>query len=227
MNMERMEELIGKKVIAFSEAVELGFVLDLCFDETVKNFVGFLVCDKETESEMFLNIKDIEVIGECVFVENVALSPAFSYETNNPLGKLVYDKSGTLLGRVQDVILQGAKVDKLITDKCEIKPRFIYSSGRDYLIFSKEKKKEKINKFVRKVDLPKIEIMGVSTQSELVSIPTKISITPAMILNRTATADILGINNELIIKKGEIITQNKIEKAKKHNKLNNLIFNSK
>lgn len=228
--MEKLNEQIGKAIIALNEGEEVGYILDLCFDESLKEFKGFVVCDKEAENESFIPVDSVKAVNnDFIFIDSVKdFEPFFDSVTNNPYGKNVFDKTGVDLGRVKAVQLQGNKIIKFVTDKGEIRPQFIFSSGRDCLIFSKTRSAAK-RSFVRSktVLLPKVEIMGSDMPPEEVAIPAKISASPAVLLNRTATADILGLNNELIIRKGEIITQNKLEKAKKHNKLNNLMFNSK
>ena len=58
-------------------------------------------------------------------------------------------------------------------------------------------------------------------------IPQRVSMDPRSLIGKMATKDIFGLNNELIIKKYEIITQKKLNEIKKHNKLNILFYNCK
>lgn len=222
--MKNIETQISKKVISLNEGNLIGFILDICFDDKLKNFLGYIICDEETGEELFLS-RDRVVAenNECVFINSaedseINFSPSF-----NPIGKNVYDKKGVNLGRVKSVVVRGKVVDKLITEIAEIKQKYIYANG-NFIIFSQKKakksnnfkKNEKINNF------PKIEIMTSKPQ-----LPTRLILSPEQILNRIATKDVFGLNNELIIKKGDVITQNKLEKAKKHNKISFLLFNSK
>ncbi|MCM1324930.1 MAG: hypothetical protein NC218_12525 [Acetobacter sp.] len=228
--MDNLNEQIAKRILSLNEAEELGYVLDICFDDGLKEFLGFVVCDRETENENFIPFTSVKAQNqEYLFVDNVeALEPFFDRQTNNPYRKRVFDNFGIDLGRVNCVVLQGNKIVKLVTDKCELRPQYIFSSGSGYIIFSQNKKAAKIYSPKRHiVRMPKVEIVGSETVAEEVVLPAKMAVKPSILLNRTATVDIFGLNNELIIRKGEVITKSKLEKAKKHNKLNNLMFNSK
>ena len=103
--MERIKSIVSKKVISVEEGKLCGYVLDLVFDENMKQFLGLIVVDDETENTYFLNRKDIISQGDdCVMIdgENV-LSFDISSVRNNPIGKNIYDINGINLGRVVDV----------------------------------------------------------------------------------------------------------------------------
>lgn len=229
--MDNLNEQIGKNIIALEEAENIGYVLDICLDDKLKNFTGFVLCDRETESENFISASAIVASNNGnIFIRTVQeVEPYFGKNTNNPFGKIVYDREGVDLGRVIMLEKQGNKIIKIVTTRCELRPQHIYTSGAGCIIFSRSNKVKKRKAPSLKLErLPKVEIMSTDRQeAEEVTIPAKVTARTSMLLNRTATADIFGLNNELILRKGEIITQNKIEKAKKHNKLNNLMFNSK
>lgn len=234
--MKKISDLFAKKIIALDEGEEVGYVLDVCFDKGLKSMIGLRVADEESEREFFLPAEEmVQMEGDCIFIQSVqATEMDFGSESYNPIGKPVFDKKGFCLGRVQDVWLDKSRVDKLLTDQCEIKQKYIAVAGRDCIVFGVRKKQSnaKPTVFTKRYSeaLPKIEVQQISEPAKLntrVSGPVKVTVTPSMILNRTATVDILGFNNELIIHQGDIITQSKINLAKKHNKLNYLIFNSK
>ena len=77
--------------------------------------------------------------------------------------------------------------------------------------------------------MPKIEIQQINIENKKndIAIRTKIYSSSRLLIGKLTTNDVFGYNNELIIKKNEIITKNIIEKAKKHNKLTFLMFNCK
>ena len=226
--MEKFIEHIGKRVISLDEARELGYILDLSFDDKL-NFIGYVVIDGETENEVFLPLAKVQSAGENIIVESAASLQPLLLENNNPRFKEVVSTDGVSLGRVTDVKLVGKKIDTLITEKGELKSKHILCQSKNIIIFTKIKKNNKKNeKNSQKIlNLPKIEIMNIANDATEQTFPTRVSLSPKMILNKKATQDILGLNNELIIKKDEIITQKSIEKAKKHNKINYLIFNCK
>lgn len=237
---ENASQFIAKNIVALQNGQEIGYILNLCFDESLTKLNGFIVVDDEEEKENFLSIRDVRVFGEdCIFIDS-ALSINLSMEEkqNNPIGKKVYDSKGAYLGRIQDVLLQGRRVKSFVLKNCEIPARSIFSCGVDCFIFGikKRKKQQKDAIFSKKINfLPKIEAQSTLTNSakigganmQKIQNPKRIILTPSDLLNKTATKDIFGLNNELIIKKGQTINQNKIEKAKIHGKLNLLIINSK
>ncbi len=228
-NMKNLKDIFGLKVISFEQGEALGYVLDICLDEKLNRLVGLVIVDNESENEYFLPVEKIKAQNEeGVFIATASDTQASMQEMNNPIGKIVYDKTGANLGKVIDLTLLGRKIDKIITSKGEIKQKYIETSGRDYLIFSRKTSKKKTGtiNFQPKFELKltgNVKIMS----APQISTPSKVVVEPSMLLNKTTTSDIFGYNNEIIIKKNEIITQKTIEKAKKHNKLNYLMFNSK
>ncbi len=220
--------IFGKKVLALNEATMVGYVLNMCFDENLLTLKGFTVVDEESERELFLPVQKVLAYeGECVVIESAADCELALEKAHNPLGKTVFDKNGVNLGRVEKIKIINKKIDKLITNKCEIKQKYISNFSEEFIIFSLKKQKKLKNNIKNEkiLNIPKIEIMQ-KGKNNIQSAPPKMSLNATMLLNRTATMDIYGMNNELIIKKGEVITQNGINKAKKHNKLNYLFFNS-
>ncbi len=227
--MENLEMIFGKKVLALRQAEGVGYILNICFDNDLNKLKGFIVIDEESENELFLPLqKVLSFNGECVIIEDVSDCELSLEEEVNPLGKIVYDSKGVNLGVVERVEIKNKKIDKLITNKCEIKQKYISNFGKEFIIFSLKKQKKLKNNIKNEkiIKIPKIEIMR---EENLITdkSPSKLAINVAMLLNRISTADIYGMNNELLIKKGEIINQNYINKVKKHNKLNYLFFNSK
>lgn len=227
--MENLTNHIGKIVLSLDNATRLGYILDLSFDESIASFLGYVVVDEESENEFFLPVGEVKAIGDCIFVTDETSFESQVFDTNNPYGKQVYSTDGTDLGRVCGLKFIGKKIDKIITEKCEIKQKFILCQSKNAIIFAKNKKNNKKNKKIKQklINIPKIEIMAMQNISEQNVLPPKVSLIPSMIVNKRATQDILGLNQELIVKKDEIITQKLIEKAKRHNKLNYLIFNCK
>ena len=238
-----VSEVIAKEIITLDNGQNVGYVLDVCFDNTLSKVLGYVVADEESERENFLPKVGIKLDGEdCIFIENSYKQELnFSGFTNNPIGKKVYSDKGGFLGIVKDVICENFTPIKLITTICEIPSKNIYSNGSACLFFSEKKKKKNknINKFNFASDnfLPKAETQNIqiqnskfqiaSTNNNKIANPSKVMLAPSSLLNKTATCDIYGLNNELIIKEGQIINQTKIDKARKHGKINLLILNSK
>ena len=143
--MEKVCNFISKKVLSLSQGSVVGYVLNVVFSEGLKTFEGCEVVDEESESVFFLKEKDILSVGEdCVVVEDFAvLDLSFFSSRNGPIGKEVYDRKGVYFGRVVDVEIKGKQVVKIITNKCEILPKFIQKIGNDFILFSQEKNYKK------------------------------------------------------------------------------------
>lgn len=232
--MKTINDFIGKKVVALSQGACIGYVLDVTFDENLKKMNGIVIVDEENEDEKFLsNEKLLSQNDEYIFVESAFdCENIFQNQSTNPVGKIVFSENGDDLGRVEDVVMEKSNVQKIVTNKSEINVKNIIVNGSDFLIFGKNNKKIKKNEkiFNKNVkNMPKIEIQQIKIENQKndIAIPTKIYSSSRLLIGKLTTNDVFGYNNELIIKKNEIITKNIIEKAKKHNKLTFLMFNCK
>ena len=72
--------------------------------------------------------------------------------------------------------------------------------------------------------LPNDNVVEIQNKAVVVSKPEKINLSTAFYVGKMSNEDILGYNNERIVSKGEIVSKAIVEKAKKHNKLNQLFF---
>ena len=112
--MEKISKIISKKVISLENAQQVGYVVDMVFDDEVKNFTGLIIIDDESENSFILRREDIYSMGEETVMIKTADTLQFniSSKSNNPIGKTVYDSYGNCLGRVIDVEIQGKTVKK-------------------------------------------------------------------------------------------------------------------
>lgn len=235
--MKSLRSYISKSLVSIEEGERVGYVLDCVLDDGLKRLEGFVIVDDESEEEKFLPARKIRSENEeFLFVLNSFEVEFLTSETsNNPVGKRVFDEKGNDYGKVEDVILSDSfKLEKLVTNRCEINQKNIITNGKNFLFFGNKRKiniknqnyfekNKKNNQIIE--NYPKIKIQE-KLQEEVTS-PQKIYSSAISLLNRIATCDVLGLNNELIIKKFGVIDQNVINKAKKHNKLSFLMFNSK
>ncbi len=236
--MNSLKDYISKILVSISEGKEIGYLLDCVLDEGLKELQGFIVVDSESEEEVFLPVGKIKAQNDkFIFVEGAFDVEFFGgEESNNPIGKHVFDCNGTDFGKVIDCRLRdNFKLEKLITDRCEIVQKNIMTNGKDFIFFGNKKRKKNQNKKIfenyqknsQKIqeNMPKIKIQE-KIEKEIKQ-PEKVFISKEMLLGKIATCDIFGFNNELIVKKFQTIDENVLKKAKKHNKLNVLFFNSK
>lgn len=241
--MNSLKSFISKKVVSLGEGKLIGYVLNVCLDQKLNNLIGFIIVDEESEEEKFLSFKNLKSYNEnYLFVESVFdIENFFDSNNSSPIGKLVFTNYGDELGLVEDVIIDKNKVQKIITNKSEILIKNIIKNGDDFLIFSKKNNIKKNNfnfKENKTENIPKIKIQenvsqkikineNINKSNNMFDLPIRAYTSTSLLLNKIALCDIIGFNNEIIIKKNEIITKKIIEKAKIHNKLNFLIFNCK
>lgn len=238
--MEKISSYISKKVISLADANQVGYVLNVVFDDNIKNFTGLMVIDEESENSFILHKQDLFAVGDdCVMIKDSnVLEFCISSLSNNPIGKVVYDCHGNMLGKVLDVEIDGKAVKKIITDKCEFPQRYIRKSGDNFLIFGSPVKEKKKLKFKDNINQKNVENIEKVTISQAISPNSNLNfISPEMpirlyagtkeLIGKTLINDILGYNNEIIAHKNQKINQKILNKAISHNKLNLLKFYSK
>lgn len=227
-----VSNLISKRVISISEGNEIGYILDVCVDEKLTKILGFLVCDNETEIINYLEYKDIfSQNEEYIFIKDSrVLQFGEAIETLNPINKKLFDVDGLFLGKIIEIEEKNGKISKILTKNGEFLTKNIISIGKDCVFYSSKKSfKTKFNRKENeiKVDEDKLKNAPPVVIVDKSQTPIRITQHPKMIIGRRALVTIFGLNNEIVIKEGELITEKKIDQAKKHNKLNQLIFNSK
>lgn len=233
--MEKISDFISKKIISINSGNIIGYVLDVLFSDDIKNIEGFLVVDDESEEVLFLSNDNIKSRREECFViqDEKYLEIYIASIFNNPIGKQVYDENGLNLGKVVDVVIDQKQTKKIVTTKCEFPFQYLLKAGKDCLIYGKKtKKRKKIENFNKKSDFcPKVEIQGQNNSQIHLSYKTTIPLREVAntnsLIGKTITEDILGLNNEIIARKNEKITQKLINKSKLHNKFNQLSYFSK
>lgn len=221
---EFVVENISKNVVAFSGGKIVGYVLDLAVDFESMKELGYYIVDNETEEEFLLKKEDIISYGQdFVLIDNVSNLEFVLEKKNNILGKIVVDECGTDLGTVRAVIFNKSKFHKIVTEKGEILAKYVKNVGQDCVLVSFKKKKN----FVRPSVFDKAEteniVVKIQNQQRIV-VPQKVNLSTNFYIGKVSSQDIFGYNNERIVSSGEKITKSIVEKARLHNKLNQLFF---
>ena len=230
--MEKLTDLISKNIYCLSSGQKIGFILNVNFDEDYKKIKSLIFVDDESGEEGLVDANCVLLGGENVFVKSAQdLIYGAPLENASPIGKLVFTDVGGECGRVKEVFLNKFRAESFISDKLAFSSKQISFVGQDAVILGKRKKKGNFFKRQLLSEHPTnetlVSITALPAQKELPSMPFRISSDPKNLIGKMATKDIFGLNNELIIKKFEIITQKKINEIKKHNKLNILFYNCK
>lgn len=216
------------KIILTLDGQMIGYILDVAFDELTLKKIGYYVVDEETEGELFLKLEDVISISDVAVIVEDVLSFEFVQKRENFLmGKLVFDDKANCYGRVQKLCFNKNKCEKICTTQCEILTKYIKTIGKDFVLlqFSKKKKQKHKDVFLDiNTKLPNDNVVEIQNKAVVVSKPEKINLSTAFYVGKMSNEDILGYNNERIVSKGEIVSKAIVEKAKKHNKLNQLFF---
>lgn len=216
------------KIVLTLDGQKIGYILDVAFDELTLKKIGYYVVDEETEGELFLKLEDVISISDVAVVVEDVLSFEFVQKRENFLmGKLVFDDKANCYGRVQKLCFNKNKCEKICTTQCEILTKYIKTIGKDFVLlqFSKKKKQKHKDVFLDiNTKLPNDNVVEIQNKAVVVSKPEKINLSTVFYVGKMSNEDILGYNNERIVSKGEIVSKAIVEKAKKHNKLNQLFF---
>lgn len=209
-------ENIAKKVIALNEKRCVGYVLKPSIDFKTLKKVGYIVVDEENEQEYFLSFDNIKKIDDCVLIENITCLEYVG--DSGEFRKKVLSTSGEDYGIIKEYIFRGRTLTKIVTDKCEIGAKFITDYGDNILFVSFIRKRKKFPR-AKNESIP-VKIM----EEKMISVPVVINLSPSYYLGKVAFETLLGMNNELIIKEGTKVTKQIFDKAKRHNRLNELFF---
>lgn len=214
-------ENISKIVVSKNDGRRVGFILDIAVGENMQK-LGYYVVDEESEGEFLLPCENVLWAGNLVLIEDVSVLQFSSERTLSVLGKEILDDEGYNLGKVVDIVFQNKKCIKFVTPVCEIMAKFVRKIGKDYILVSfKRKKVAKVkNVFPRTDDNIVVQIQNFQNAVE----PERVRLSSSFYIGKVCTQDIFGYNNEKIALSGDIITRATVEKAKRHNKLNQLFF---
>ena len=221
--MKKLSNIISKSVYKMN-GQKLGYVLATEFSVDCSKLVSLVIVDEETEVQMKVDASEVVHGEEAIFLKT---DPLFvdGYGFSSPIGKMVFDKLANFLGKVKEVYLNNNRVIGIATNKICFLPKNISVNGESALVLFGKKQKTKPFNFDDSILLPEQKVKITDEQSQIV--PYRIELTGKSLIGKVAMRDIFGFNNELIIKKYEVITQKKINEAKKHNKLNLLFYNCK
>lgn len=214
---------ISKIVVSKENGQNLGYVLDYFFDDAF-NVGGYIVVEEESENEYFLKKADVKVAYNFLLVESVLSLQFLTDRETSLIGKTMLTSDGKNLGVIKGFDIKKNRCHRVWTDLCEIPSSKIGKVGKDFVFVGKKKQSKfsKINIFKTDVDA----VVSIQ-KSEEVKVPEKLVLSAEHFLGKVASEDVFGYNNERVIAKGEKVTKATVEKAKLHNRLNQLYFATK
>lgn len=155
--MSQLSALIGKPVLNVTASCIIGKVIDVYFDEYLKNAVYFCIETSEDKEKYLLEYAEAQSILDAVVIADGVrlLSPLdldLTVLRSGVLGIPVYTPSGMSKGRLTDIVITvSGKVIRLSTATNEFTPSSILSIGN--VIIQKGASKSK----ARKVTIPRPE----------------------------------------------------------------------
>lgn len=220
-------ENISKIIISKEAGEKLGYVLDNVFGQNFE-LLGFVVAEEENENEAFLAIKDAKIFKDFIFVENATSFQFLANQSRPLIGKRMISFGGVDFGRVLGYEIKNRRCHKLWTDKCEILASKISFVGEDFLFCGKCKKPTAPKKslFPRLDNNLPESLVEIQERTEE-KLPQKLVMSTENFLGKVAQCDVFGYNNERIIAKGEKVTKTTVERARQHNRINQLYFATK
>ena len=211
-------ENISKIVVCLGTGKRIGYVLDVALDGLAK--VGYYIVDEESENEFLLKSSNIEkVTDKFVLMTDLSKLEFVSQRESSLVGREVLDEKGNSLGIIEKLCFIRGKCEKIITNICEIMSKHIKQIGEDFVFVGKQSRKMST---LGKEILTNEDMNIVRIQSDV--LPKKVGLATRNFVGKVALSDVFGYNNEKIVLKNETITKAVVEKAKKHNKINQLYF---
>ena len=209
-------ENISKQVISVEDKKVVGYILRPWIDFSILKKTGYIIVDEETEHEYFLRKENILEDGEVIVISSTNILEVVNFQ--DEFRKKVFSYTGDYYGIVEKYIFERNLLKKIITDRAEIYAKNIVNFGMDTLFLSFKRKGKKIFPRFQNEEI-KVEVM-----EKKLDLPPIVNLSMSYYLGKVATKTLLGFNNELIVKEGVTITKQIFERAKKHNKINELYF---
>lgn len=223
----RLSKLFGKQVYSIYEGEIVGTISGAVFSESQKKITAFKIFDQE-ENEYELIIANIKAMTDCILITNKNKLYIFaSQTTKTPMFKEVIDENGKHCGKITDIeIKDNGEILNFITQqnlflepsKVYMRKNFVYYCTTPVKISAFKPRTKK----VQSLSQIKVNILNINEQDNF--LPKKVQYNPETIIGKMAKNDLLGINNEIIVKANQTITEKTITDASRHNRLNQLYY---
>lgn len=230
--MSKISNIISKQVVSLYEANLVGTIVNVFFDEKLCKLKGLIVVDDENEKEYELSLKDVFSMSKDAFViKNVSkLKEVILQEDfNNPINKVCISINGEILGKIIDVEIDNGVVENIILENGKQLSSSMVVACENVVIVNDTNNSVKRSGFAPKMKkintdniIVKIQQSNVEDEKKQVQLIPPRFVAKSM-LGQVSLKTVKGLNNEIIVKKGELITSAIIEKARLHNVLNLLV----
>ena len=159
------------------------------------------------------------------FAETKAIVKSKLEKNMKRVGELPFDSERKLMSTAN--LTEKGVIKGFITDNNEIlEPKYIYLR-KNFVYYSKTKLLNRNiypKKNVASLENIKVNILPFDNKNTDNFVPSKLQFNTDTILGKVAKDTLFGVNNEIIIKANQIISEKTIEDASRHNRLNQLYF---
>lgn len=224
-----LTNLFGKQVFALYEGEIVGTVVDAIYNADYTKVVCIKIFDND-EIEYEIKLKNIKAIDDCIIISNKNKLSVFIGQTKaNPLFKDVVDQKAKHYGKIIDCDIEtNGNISYFLTDKDNqltpanlyLRNNFVYYSTEKFII-KNYKPKQKISSLS---EINANILNFINKQEKINFTPNKLQYNPSSLVGKVAKDTLLGLNNEVIIKANQTITQKTLDDATRHNRLNQLYF---
>ena len=233
--MIKLSELISKEIISIYECQRIGTISGVCFNKTYNKIDGYVFFDDESEFDNYIsNDKIYSLSQEGIFIRNTSKIETANQESNSPVNKKVYSINGTYFGKICDAVIDlNSNLLYFLTDQQhKIYVKNFINVG-DIILLKQDDKKISLSNFKPKESFNDISYNNVKVkivsmeQSDLnkkYSFPTKLIANTNNLIGKKSKSTLFGFNNEIIVKENQIINDNIVKTAKKHNKISELLY---
>lgn len=224
-----LTNLFGKQIYSIYEGEMVGTVLSANYNKDNTKILSLNIFDDD-ENEFNLPLGGIKAMGDLIIISNKnKLEQPVAKAKTSPISIIVIDENGKNYGIIVDAkIDNGGIIEYLITStNAQILPKNLHFR-KDFALFSENN--VKIANFRprhKKTNLENIKVSILDfneNKNQTNFVPSKIKYNPDSILGKIAKGDLYGLNNEVIIKTNQVITEKIISDAERHNRLNQLYF---
>ncbi len=217
--MYKVSDLLGKPILALSEAQILGTISNICFDEKMAKGTFVMLYNKDDDLRFLPLSKLMNFDSDAVVVKNADGLAENADGLVNPINSYAFDQNGRSLGAISDIIMDGTKVDSFAVGEKTFPASDLISAG-SVLVFACGEKPIKL----RPVSVKKER--GVRKQE--IRLPKRTGFAPSydFLLGKKLQRTILALDGKIIAREGEKVTDSIIETAKHEGKLVILALNA-
>ncbi len=208
--MYNVSDILGKPLIDLASARVIGTIANIYFDDKCLRGL-FLKLYTEEEETVFYPLAKVNVDGDAaITISGDPLDTAKGLKS--PINSYVFNQYGKLLGKVNDIVMDGVKTVSVVLESGAIETTKLLSAGNVLIVNDSGKP---------------IRLKQTKRTPSVRPVPTK-KFAPSydFLLGKKLQRTITASDGKVIARAGEKITDNTINIAKTEGKLVILALNS-